>query len=63
MPRFQTGASEKYIQNCDMPGLSGWMRKVDLLGRSLPFDVGSDPAKVWHAYLGKPKSKTASFLA
>jgi hypothetical protein len=51
------------LDDCDMPGLVGWARHIDFLGRSLPFKVGTDPASVWRSYLSQPKSRTASLLA
>ena len=43
--------------------LSGWSGRVDLLGRSLPYPIGHDPAVAWRDYLGKPRTTSARFLA
>ena len=38
-------------------------RRVDLLGRSLPVPVGSDPAEAIHRYLAERRTESARHLA
>ena len=40
-----------------------WGRRVDLLGRSLPADLGADPAEVLRCYLAAGRTDSAKALA
>ena len=43
--------------------LTNWIRRVDLMARSLPHRPGTDPAKMPHEYLKNKHTKTAYYLA
>jgi hypothetical protein len=43
--------------------LTNWSRRVDLMGRSLSYRPGTDPAKVLRAYLTNKPTRSAYYLA
>lgn len=44
-------------------GESGFVGRVDCLGRALDYPLGIDPAELWRDYLGRPSTQTARELA